>query len=118
MSGSGGGSGRIYVEVGTREDSTPSVCASLSVDTILNSPVPAIVQDLKPGQELEVAKETTKTHFITLVAKDGQGRIAGSLTPPSLITIINCIENGHKYVAVVLSDVNSGVIRVRIRGKT
>ena len=107
----------MNIEVGSREASTPSVCASLNVETILNSPNRMVVQGLKQGQQLEVAKQTIKPEVIILVAKDEQGRVAGSLTPPNLITIISCIESGYKYVAVVLTDVSSGAVRVRIRGK-
>lgn len=117
MSGSGGGSGRINggISLGGGGSGT-NICGSLDIETILNSPVEKVVEGLKRGAELQV-EVLKKGPVSTLIAKDGQGRIAGSLTPPSLITIINCIEKGFNYVAIILEDVDGGVIRVRIRGK-
>jgi hypothetical protein len=117
MSGSGGGSSRTYINVGSGGSSSPSVCGSLDIETILNSPVAAVVEGLKRDDVLDVSISKSPTGVVTLVATDKQGRIAGSLTPPTLITIINCIESGFKFVAVVLGDLKGGVIRVRIRGK-
>ena len=117
MSGSGGGSSRIDVEIGTGGQSSPNICSALDIETILNSPDEAVVKHLKRGEELAVDMEKTQTQGTILVAKDGHGKVAGSLTPPSLITIINCMGGGYKYVAVVLDDVKGGLIRVRIRGK-
>ena len=97
--------------------SSPDICGSLDVETTLNSPVPAVVRELKRGQELAVEVQVSRTQVRTLVAKDHQGRVAGSLTPPSLMQIVDCIESGYRYVAVVLGDVDGGVVRVRIRGK-
>ncbi len=117
MSGSGVSSGRDYgVDVGVG-GASPNVCSAVDVETILNSPNRAVVEHLKKNTELEVAIAKTQTQVATLVAKDKSGRIAGSLTPPNLITIINCIEGGYQYVAVVLDDVKDALIRVRIRRK-
>jgi hypothetical protein len=117
MSGSGGGSSRVYSEVGLGSGaSTASVCGSLDIETILNSPNATVTRDLKRGAELDV-DVLTKGQVTTLVAKDAQGQIAGSLTPPSLITIISCMEKGFRYVAIIVEDVDGGMIRVRIRGK-
>ena len=117
MSGSGGSSGRVDIEVGSGGGSPSDVCGSLDIETTLNSPVAAVVKNLRRGDELDVAVEVSSKQVRTLVAKDGQGRIAGSLTPPSLVAIINCMDNGYQYVAIVLGDVDGGVVRVRIRGK-
>jgi acetamidase/formamidase len=117
MSGSGGGSSRIDAEVGTGGQASPNVCSSVDVETFLNSPNPVVVKNLRRGDALDVCLEKTKTGVITLVAKDAKGKIAGSLTPAILLTIINCIESGYQYVAVVLDDVKNAVVRVRIREK-
>jgi hypothetical protein len=89
----------------------------VDVETFLNSPNPAVVKNLRGGDALDVCLERTKTGIVTLVAKDAKGKIAGSLTPAILLTIINCIESGHEYVAVMLDDVKDAVGRVRIREK-
>jgi len=95
---SGGGGGRSG---GGGSDATDN-CASLVVDTILNSPVAAVVKNLQPRDELdvEIQVSASATQVKELVAKTSNGKIAGSLTPPSFITIITCIEKGFKYVPV------------------
>jgi hypothetical protein len=118
MSGSGGGSGRIPFGgeggAGDGGESSPD-CGSLVVDTTLNSPVSAVVASLKKGDRLTVEIQVGGGGVNSLVAKNAGGQIAGSLTPPSLITILNCIQSGFQYVAVVLNDVTGGVVRVRIQ---
>jgi hypothetical protein len=115
MSGSGGGSGRIGVDGGG--ESSPGDCGSLVVETTLNSPVSAVVASLKKDDKLLVEVRVGSGGVNSLVAKNAAGQIAGSLTPPSLIKILKCIENGFRYVAVVLNDVKGGVVRVRIQGQ-
>ena len=88
------------------------------VETTLNSPVSSVVKNLKRGDILNVEIQVSSTQVRTLVAKESSGQIAGSLTPPSLIKIITCIEKGYQYVAIVLENVVGGVVRVRIQGKT
>lgn len=114
MSGSGGGGGRVSNGSGTPDD-----CGSLVIDTVLNSPVAAVVKNLQPNDELDVEIQisTSATQVKELVAKTSGGKVAGSLTPPSLITIITCIEKGFKYVAIVQGNVVGGLVKVRIQGK-
>lgn len=114
MSGSGSSSGRDNIDSG---GGGPDECGSLIVDTTLNSPVPAVVRTLKQGDRLRVEVEVSAMQVRTLVAKDASGQIAGSLTPPSLIRIITCMEGGYQYEAIVLENVAGGVVRVRIQGQ-
>jgi hypothetical protein len=117
MSGSGGGSGRISFGgvggAGGGGESSPD-CGLLIVETTINSPVSAVIASLKRGDRLTVEIQVGANNINSLVAKHG-GQIAGSLTPPSLITILTCIQNGFQYVAIVLNDVTGGVVRVRIQ---
>ena len=115
MSGSGGTSGRVDVDPDV--ESTPDVCGTIVVDTTLNSPNADVVKDLRKGDELDVEIQTSRTGIKSLVAKDSSGRVAGALTPPSLIPIIKCIEAGYRYVALVLEKVTGGLVRIRIQGK-
>jgi len=112
---SGGGGGRSYVGSG---GGTPDECSSLDVVTPLNSPNPAVLATLVPGVVLSVDIEVKPNNVRSLVAKDSTGRIAGSLTPPSLITIISCIEKGFKYGATVLKAASGGIVPVRIQPKS
>ena len=117
MSGSGGSSGRdgLGGTGGPGGGGSSPDCGSLVVETTLNSPVGAVVASLKKGDKLLVANQVGAGGVNSLVAKNAAGQIAGSLTPPSLTTILNCIQNGFSYVAVVLNDVSGGVVRVRIQ---
>ena len=87
----------------------------MDVVTPLNSPNAAVVKDLKRGALLTVAIETNAKNVKLLVAQDSGGRIAGSLTPPGLVTIIACIEKGYRYGATVLDSASGGNLRVRIQ---
>lgn len=118
MSGSGGGSGRISLggAGGTGgEGERTSECASLVVETTLNSPVSTVVATLNRGAILQVATQVSGSGVTSLVAKTSLGVIAGALTPPSLLTILGCIQNGFSFVAIVLNDPAGGVVRVRIQ---
>ena len=112
MSGRGGG--RSHVGSG---EGTPDECSSLDVVTPLNSPNPAVSKNLKKGVVLTVAVQTSANNVKVLVAEVSDGGVAGSLTPPSLLTIIACIEKGHHYGAMVLDDAAGGIVRIRIQPK-
>jgi len=112
---SGGGGGRSYVGSGR---GTPDECSAVDVVTPLNSPNPAVVKDLKKGDVLSVAIHTSPNKVKSLIAKDSKDRAAGSLTPPSLVTIIACIEKDFEYGAAVLDNPSGGIVRVRIQPKT
>lgn len=113
--GNGGGGGNNgSTGTGGHKGDSGDPCSSLVVDTILNSPVPKVVSGLKKGDRLKVA--TMKAGSLTrLVAIDDRRAVAGSLTPPELVAIIRCIEKGHSYVAVFLSDFKGGSVNVRIQ---
>ncbi len=112
---SGGGGGRSHVGSG---QGTPDECTTVDIVTPLNSPNPAVVKDLKKGDVLSVAIHTSANNVKSLIAKDSRSRAAGSLTPPSLVTIIACIEKGYEYSAAVLDDPSGGIVRVRIQPET
>ncbi len=105
MSGPGGSGGGGGPEIWTEID-----CTRISEITVLNSPDPDVVSGLKKGEVLDVKvyKETS------LVAVTEDGEIAGALTPPLLPQIVECIEEGFEYVAIVLS-VSGGECRVHIK---
>ena len=111
---SGGGGGRSDVGSGGER---PDECNAIEVVTPLNSPTAAVVAVLQRGDMLTVRIHRAANNVQTLVAEDHQGRVAGSLTPPSLLTIIRCIESGTSYGATVLDDPSGGHVRVRIRAQ-
>lgn len=76
---------------------------------MLNSPKQAVVSTLAVSDEL-----TVEYRDLVLVAADKQGRTAGSLVPRQLVELIECIEKGKKYVAIV-KKVAGGLCEVEIR---
>ncbi len=79
----------------------------------LNSPQPAGLAHLKPGMTLDVV--LTKGPPQSLVATiQGTGQVAGSLTPKSLVRLLQCIKSGNVYVAGVVT-VKGGFVEVEIR---
>jgi hypothetical protein len=90
-------------------------CDSLVVDTTLNSPEPAVLKTLKKGTRLAVELGQSPKGREILLAKTKAGQIAGSLTPPRVLDIMNCLKGGHSYIAEVLADPSGGDCRVRIR---
>lgn len=109
MSGPGGGSGS-----GGSEIPIPQIdCTRISEKTVLNSPVLEVVGSLKKGDVLSVRVQ----NGTSLVAITKDGKIAGALTPPLLPRIVECIEEGFEYVAIVLS-VSGGECRVHVKLRT
>lgn len=104
MSG-GGGSGPY--------DSGPRKDDCNIVETVpLNSPKAAVVSTLKVGDELEVALSANK---LSLEARKA-GVVAGALTPSRLADLLDCINQGKSYKAVV-RKLAGGNCTVEIRPK-
>lgn len=93
-------------------------CSTLSVDTTLNSPVPAVLSSLAKGSKLNVVLEKLPSNRDILLAKTITNETAGSLTPPRFLDIIHCLQSGHCYIAEVLANPSGGECRVRIRSGT
>ena len=103
MSGSGGGSW---------SEPTQDPCEKLTSETTLTSPVRNVIAQLTKGTLLDVeVNDSGGTRVVRAVYK---GQVAGSITSSIIQKIAECIENGHKYVAEVLS-VQGGACRVRVR---
>ncbi|MDD5169680.1 MAG: hypothetical protein PHN75_12740 [Syntrophales bacterium] len=109
----GGGTGGAGDGGGGIPPTPPIDCARIMEKTILNSPVPEVINALKSGDILNV-----KLQGKSLVATTKEGKVAGALTPPLLPRIVQCIAEGHEYVAIVLS-VSGGqcTVEVRIRSQ-
>ncbi len=82
--------------------------------TPLNSPKANVVASLKVGSILEVALTSTGKSLVAKVV--GGEAIAGSLTPMSLVDIVDCMARGRHYVAVV-TQISGGFCEVEIRPK-
>lgn len=91
-----------------------SDCALLFEKTVLNSPDPAVLAQLKAGDVLSVAIMPLGPRRI-LVALTQDGKPAGSITSAALAKIISCIENeGFSFVAEIQS-IQGGACSVYIR---
>jgi hypothetical protein len=104
MGGSGSG--------GYKPSAPTSPCARLTFQATINSPKPALLTQLKVGDLLDV-----------VLNPQGQGVIlehntqpAGSLTGTQVAQLINCINSGFEYQAIVV-QINGGQCVVRIEPK-
>ena len=80
---------------------------------MLNSPVPEVVEKLKKSEVLQVTLSSIGSVQI-LQAVTAAGEIAGSLTPPRLPQIDECIGRGFVYVGIV-QEIDGGSVRIEIR---
>jgi CTP-dependent riboflavin kinase len=103
MSGGGGGFDR---PPGGQVD-----CADIREQTNLNSVDAAVAATVTKNDVLTVRAQTRKGPLVALTDK---GSIVGSITSASLARILECIAEGHKYVAQVQS-VQGGQVSVLVR---
>lgn len=91
----------------------PDPCALIE-DTILNSPVPAVVATLKVGDILDVS--LVKGPPVRVIVQTLAGVTAGSFTGAKLPQIIKCLEAGVVYQALVVS-IKGAAVRIRVSNK-
>ena len=123
MSGSGGGGGSTprnrdqpsgLLEHGgtsSQEGDAPLDPCDITEDTTLNSPNRTVLTTLRDGDVLAIELQDGRR----LLAKHG-AQVAGSVTSASHARILQCMQQGRDYEAVVLS-VQGGACRVRLRPK-
>jgi len=80
--------------------------------TPLNSPNRTVLSTLRVGDILNVVYQPGPPQ--RLVAEQSPGVIAGSITSPSMLQIIQCIQRGYTYVAEVLS-IRGAICEVMVR---
>lgn len=100
-SGAGGGEGPV-------EDPCDIVQTAA-----LNSPQPTVIARLNVGDVLSVVLGGTPARPI-LEVRDGSGAVAGSLTHRGHVAIIDCINRGNVYIAVVVEK-TGGMVTVRVQ---
>jgi len=100
----GGGSGG--------KEPPPDPC-NITETTTLNSPNRTVLATLRAGDILSVVFQAGPPQ--RLVAEQTPGVVAGSITSPSMLQIIQCItQGGYTYVAEVLS-IRGAICQVRVR---
>ena len=105
MSGSSGGGGGSGPEP-IRD------CGSISFNTDINSPQAQAVQGLQVRDTLDVQLNNNK---VEVVRQDSEDTV-GSINWSSITRLIECIEQGNEYVAVV-RDIQGGLIKIHVSAK-
>lgn len=109
MSGSGGGGGG-----GGGGDGEPGTdCASLSFQTVLNSPNPQVLPSCKPGDVLALRQPNPAGGPVEAVDA-ATGLVAGTVTGGRLASLLACMARGEQYIARVIS-VSNGRCQVEVR---
>ncbi len=114
MSGGSGGGGADDWRTPSGTGPPDSARCMIVEQTVLSSPVPAVVAVVSVGQVLDVLLETTPRK--RLVVQTTGGAVAGAITSARLVDFIECIEAGFDYVAEVLA-VNGGRVDIEVRRK-
>ena len=106
MGGSGGG-GSIFGSV--RENAS---CSEFTFRTQLHSPNPSIVSLITVGTELELVLESQVGPCNAMF----HSSIAGTILYYELLTLIDCMNKGFKYIAIVKS-ITGGNCSVIVQAK-
>lgn len=91
---------------------TPTPSCNAVRTAPLNSPQPVVVARLRINDRLYVHLDKSTGRAI-LQVRDSAGVVAGSLTFLGHLYLIDCIEQGYSYEAVVLS-ISGGAVQLRI----
>jgi len=105
MSGSGGGSGGSSFE-------PVKDCGSISFNTDINSPQEDAIDGLEAQDRLDVVLSNNTV----VVVRQDTGDTLGSVNWSSIARLIECLQDGFEYVAVV-RDIQDGLIKVHISAK-
>jgi hypothetical protein len=104
MSGGGGGGG------GSPDQ--PIDCATVKLSTVLASPDPRVIPTLKTDDQLNLTLREGTPPVVLAVASNGAE--AGAIAVSNITRLIECMRQGYRYVAIVLS-VKGGEVRVTVR---
>jgi len=111
MGGSGGGSVDFGGIGGGGGGGGGNTCQAFTSRTMLVSPVPAVVATLRVDDILSLSL-TNNTSPINAIAPNGIA--AGAVAPRRIGDLVDCMVQGNRYIATVVS-VNGGSVEVDIR---
>lgn len=94
---------------------SPDGCERVYRGVRLASPKRDVLSKLKVEDQLNLEVRAYKNSFV-LFAVTKSGEDAGTVMSSSTVQIIKCIQNGHRYVAVV-KTLNGGDCTLEIRMK-
>ena len=101
MSGHGGGGGGAV---------TPTLqCETISFSTDVNSPQSDAMAGLKIQEVLDLE---IRNNTVVLIRRENK-KILGSINWTSLLKLIECLNEGYKYVAIV-RQIQGGLIKVQV----
>lgn len=81
------------------------------IRTTISSPKAPVVETLKERDVLRVEKLAATG---PVVLKTADGKEAGSITSGQLLRLMQCIDEGYRYVAIVKS-IDKGKVEVEVR---
>lgn len=110
MSGGGGGDD-TWRKISDPPPGKPPNPCDIDELTMLNSPNRSVLAALSAGMILTVDYDAGPPRRLVARAPSG---IAGSITSISLPQLIQCIQDGNKYVAEILT-LRGAVCQVRVR---
>lgn len=86
-------------------------CRKITFETLLQSPVPAVVAQLQVGEILHVELTNNRPPIIVLRQN---GTIVGAIIPQNIRQLVDCINAGNHYVAEVVR-IQGGAVTLRVR---
>lgn len=85
-------------------------CRNISIKTSIMSPDPEVLASLKENDILSISLQTVTG---PIIATTTSGRILGSVFITKLTDLINCLNEGHSFQAVILA-ISGGVCQILI----
>ena len=107
MSGHSGGNGGPIINPPITTDS----CERLTIVTYLSSPKADVIDKLKEGDILSISALSDQGPIVAITL---EGEIAGSILSSEQIRLLNCINSGTEYKAIVLS-IQDASCEIRIK---
>lgn len=89
----------------------PMDCASIDFTAQVSSPKSTVVAKMNAGDVLDVEAKAYQERTVLILTTKGE--IAGGLASPQAAKILECINDGHRYVADV-QLISGGQVRVRV----
>jgi hypothetical protein len=86
-------------------------CTTLSFRSAVNSPKPAALKGIKEGTVLIVELQSIPTTAVVVKHKAIE---VGALTGAKIASLINCLQNGYRFKADVVS-ITGGNCQVEVR---
>lgn len=87
-------------------------CESISFNTDVNSPQAEALAGLEVKDKLDVVLD----NYIVVVRRQDTGDLVGTINWSSIARLIECLEEGHAYVALI-RDIEDGLVKVHVSRK-